>query len=160
MLETVEGVRVEDLLARPAKSGSGTARGPSVGAAGAPLASLQDGDKLHIVGRGGAMQVSGADAAGLVERLAALGLSPAVRLKQIHLIADHAGEGGSSSFAARFDAALRARGLHVAEIKAPVGRVRCDEAGKIWVFRDGAWLASNSDLNYYTGPAVQEKHRG
>jgi hypothetical protein len=160
MLETVDGIRGEDLLARPAKSGAGTARGPCVTpAAASPLAALVDGEKLHVVGKGSADRLSGADPEGLVDRLAALGLSPAVRLKQIHLIADHTGDGGERSFAARFDSALRARGFQVSEIKAPAGEVRCDTAGKIWVFADGAWYASNPALNYYAGPAIQEKHR-
>lgn len=166
MLEPVEGIRCEDLLARPAKSGSGSARGPCVtlpadnAQGGLPLAGLLDGDKLNVVGRGSADRISGDDPEELVERLSGLGLSREIQLKQIHLFADHSGDGGERSFAARFDAALRARGLKVNEIKAPIGRVRCDTAGNIWILAGETWVPSSTALNYYAGPAVQDKHRG
>ena len=165
MLEMVEGLRCEDLLARLAKPGSGSARGPCIvlpadsSQDGLLLAGLRDGEKLHVVGCGGANEISGDSPEGLVERLAMLGLRPVIRLKQIHLIADCAGKDGERSFAARFDAALRTNGFQVNEIKAPTGPVRCDSAGKIWILSGGEWVPSNAELNYYTGPAVQWKHR-
>jgi hypothetical protein len=158
VLDSSDGVRLEDLLARPSKSGQGPARG-SVAVGDAALSTLGDGDKLHLVGSGTGGRVGGYAAEDLVAHLAALGLSRSVRLKQIHLIAADAGKGSEQSFAARFDAALRAAGFQVLEIKAPMGRVRCDSAGKIWIESGKGWAPSGPEFNYYAGPAIQEKHR-
>jgi Peptidase C80 family len=158
LLDSSEGVRLEDLLARPSKTGQDSARGPVAGG-GAALSALGDGDKLHLVGSGTGSEVGGYTAEGLVAHLGALGLSRVVRLKQIHMIAADAGTGSEQSFAARFDTALRAAGFQVSEIKAPMGRVRCDPAGKIWIESRQGWLPSSPELNYYAGPAIRDKHR-
>ncbi len=147
-------------MARPSKSGGAPARGPVTSTGeDSPLKALSHGDKLHLVGTGTGERVGGYSAEELVSHLAALGLSRSVRLKQIHLIAGNAGTGASRSFAARLDAALRAAGFQVAEIKAPVGPVRCDSAGKIWIETPQGWVPSSPELNYYAGPAIQDKHR-
>ena len=160
VIDSVNDVRVEDLLARPSKSGEGTARGPYItGSADNPLGSLRNGDKLHLVGPMDGDRLGGHTVTQLIDHLTALGLDRSTHLKQIHLIADNAGAGAEKSFAAELDAALQASGFHVDEIKAPIGRVRADAVGKIWVETSQGWLPSKPELNYYTGPAVQLKHR-
>lgn len=176
------------LLRKPRKDGAPEARGPLIEgpfAPGArPLAALADGDKLHIVARGGRGSVAELVAEELVDRLEALGLGRSVRLRQIHLIVDNTGVGDSASFAEHFAAALAAGGFQVMEIKAPRGCVRSDENGKVHILPVEAqeslakprsettdpvavtdalaaqgWVPSRKELNYYTGPQVQEKHR-
>jgi len=162
------------LLGKVGKDGQDTVRGPLVEgpftADDRPLAKLKEEDKLHILALGGPDRVGGFSPSELVDYLQTLGLSPEVRLKQIHLIADLSGVGGDQSFARQFADALVARRFEVAEIKAPRGLVSADETGKILIrpveskaavvpdSRDG-WLPSNKDLNYYAGPEIQEKHR-
>jgi hypothetical protein len=148
-----EGIsdNVEHLLVRT--------RGPlvtmPVAAGERPLAALGEGDKLHIVARGSDDDVAGRSPEELVALLESLGLSPEVRLKQIHLIVDHTGD----TYAERLARALAAKGFRVREMKAPRGAVTWDERGKVQVLVDGAWQPSNKTLNTYTGPEVQEKHR-
>jgi hypothetical protein len=162
------GLDVQHLLHKAGKGGEPDVRGPLVTGDGAPLSALRDGDKLHVVAPGDAASVAGCSPEELVRRLRALGLAPARRLKQIHLIADDAGTGGSASFAARFAAALADEGCEVLEIKAPRGRVRSAPDGKVLVQPSepaperggaGGFLPSDKSLNYYAGPAIQEKHR-
>jgi hypothetical protein len=164
VLEDVPGISPADLLARVSKAtGAPGVRGPLVDkdAAAHPLSQLREGDKLHIVGSSNGAQLAGSSPEGLLALLESLGWSRAIRLKQIHLIAGSAGNGGDASFAALFEAAIRSRGFQVDEIKAPLGPVRCDTRGKIWVYsgshRD--WEPSSPALNYYVGPRVAEKHR-
>lgn len=162
-------LKVEQLLGKTGKGGEPEVRGPLVTSEeGTPLAALRDGDKLHIVAPGDRTWVAGCSPDALVRRLAALGLSRGVGLKQLHLIADHAGTGGDASFAARFAAALAAEGYEVREIKAPRGSVRSAPDGKVLVRPSEGSLEggdaegfrpSDKSLNYYTGPSVQEKHR-
>jgi len=160
ILETLAELAAQDLLARPLKNGEDSARGPVVSMSDAfPLAALQDGAKLHIVGSGDGQLVAGLTPEQLVGLLTRSGLDGRIRLKQIHLIAESSGAGGASSFAAQLDKALRHAGLHVAEIKAPLGHVRCDSAGKIWIGSSEGWLPSTADMNQYIGPDIQEKHR-
>ena len=148
-----EGIsdNAEHLLARP--------RGPLVTMPLAPgerpLAGLGENDKLHIVARGSDADVAGRSPEQLVDFLESLGLSPAVRLKQIHLIVDRTGD----TYAERLARALAAKSFRVREIKAPRGAVTWDERGKVQVLVDGAWQPSNKTLNTYTGPEVQDKHR-
>lgn len=161
-LETVNGLRPEDLLARPSKNGDYSVRGPLVTTDSVePLRALVGGDKLHIVGRGNEQAIADRSPDQLVSLISRLGLSKEIRLKQIHLIADRTGSGKEASYASRFAAALTAANLQVDEIKAPLGDVRCDEKGKIWVRLPDTedWQPSSSSLNYYAGPAIQEKHR-
>jgi hypothetical protein len=160
VLEHVDGLRPDDLLARPDKQGGAAVRGPLVNADGTPLSSLHGGDKLHIVGAGTEEVLSGHTPERLVDLLTRLGLSRSGRLKQIHLIADRTGAGEQRSYAAKLAAALDTAGFQVDELKAPFGNVRCDGRGKIAVQLPGAedWQPSSSALNYYTGPHVQEKH--
>jgi hypothetical protein len=162
-LESVSDLRPEDLLARTGKQGRPAVRGPvaTASAAGTPLDSLAEGDKLHIVGMGTEDSISGYAPEELLALLARLGLSRTVRLKQIHLIAGRTGAGEQQSYAARFAGAFANHGFQVDEFKAPLGDVRADERGKVWVRLPGedAWQPSSSALNYYTGPRVQDKHR-
>ena len=172
-LETYRVV-LSRLLGKSDKDVSGSVRGPLVEgpftADNRPLTGLKDGDKLHILALGAPGRVSGFSPTELVDNLQSLGLSPKVRLKQIHLIADLSGVGGDESFAREFADTLVARRFEVAEIKAPRGLVSADETGKILIrpvqSRDmvvsdsgEVWLPSNKDLNYYAGPGIQEKHR-
>lgn len=143
------------LLARQ-KNGA-AARGAVVRPEGKPLQDLQAGEKLHIVAERDGARIAGATPSELVSLLASLGLPKEVR--QIHLIVDDSGTGGDESYAARFSEALAAEGFTVKEIKAPRGRVRWDEEGKVHVFADGQWQPSSPELNTYTGPDVAEKHR-
>ena len=150
---------MEDLLARSGKDGRAQVRGPLASVPFAPgdkpLENLADGDKLHIV------RAEADDAARLVELLGTLGLNPQVRLRQIHLLIDNAGVGDAASFAESFSEELLRRGYRVLEIKAPRGRVRWDGRGKVYIAAPQRedWVPSSSELNYYTGPGVQEKHR-
>jgi hypothetical protein len=162
-------LKVEHLLGKRGKGGEAEVRGPLVTSEeGTPLTALRDGDKLHIVALGDRTSVAGCSPDALVQRLAALGLSRGVRLKQLHLIADQAGTGGDASFAARFAAALATEGYEVGEIKAPRGWVRSAPDGKVLVrpseepLEGGdaeGFRPSDKSLNYYTGPSVQAKHR-
>ena len=156
MLGEVPGVSVEHLLARPDKSGRPGVRGPL-----GPLTDLREGDKLHIAGVSDGSRVAGYDPDALVDRLRELGWDPAVRLRQIHLIADWTGRDGAVSFATRLAAALAGAGFDLDEIKAPLGRVRCDSRGKIRVCLGEAqqWTPSSPALNLYVGPRVPAKHR-
>jgi hypothetical protein len=162
-LEDVLGLSAEDLLAKADKRGNAAARGPIVQfeSTGTPLQDLETGQKLHVVGTGNGQTVAGHTPRDLVKLLVRLGLQPTARLKQIHLIAHGAGLAGADSFASRFSAALVAGGLQVDEIKAPLGDVRCDANGKIWLKLADAtsWQPSSSALNYYCGPSIQSKHQ-
>ena len=172
-LETSRDI-VSRLLGKRGKDGKESARGPLVEgpftAEYRPLTQLEDGDKLHILAPGAPDRVYGFSPSELVDHLEKLGLTPKVRLKQIHLIADLSGVGGDESFACKFADVLVARGFRVAEIKAPRGLVSADETGKVLIRpvqskdevvrdRGQGWLPSNKDLNYYAGPEIQEKHR-
>jgi hypothetical protein len=166
LLGDVPGIDSGDLLARTSKvTGLPGGRGPLVDArddaTSHPLAQLGDGEKLHVVGPSNGVELAGVGPDGLVDLLARLGWSPSVHLKQIHLIAPSTGREGAGSFAALFEAAIRARGFQVGEIKAPADAVRCDREGKIWVYREitQAWVPSSPDVNYYVGPDVSDKHR-
>lgn len=166
LLEDLDHLPEKALMARVGKTGSPGVRGPSVVARspsdGRPLERLHEGEKLHIVGSGTQERVFGKDPAALVRLLLELGLSASIGLKQIHFIADDTGVGGAESFAARFAIEIEKKGLRVDEIKAPVGKVRCDSNGKIWICSDrtSGWLPSNASLNFYAGPRVQPKHLG
>jgi hypothetical protein len=165
---------VSRLLAKRGRQGQGSVRGPLVEGpfppGDRPLAGLKDGEKLHIFADGARDRVGGLSASELLDHLATLGLSPDVRLKQIHLIADLSGVGGDGSFAHKFAEALAVRGYRVEEIKAPRGLVSAEETGKILIrpvqsideavldAGDG-WLPSSKALNEYAGPNIQEKHR-
>ncbi|HKO58419.1 MAG TPA: hypothetical protein VJ276_21320 [Thermoanaerobaculia bacterium] len=151
------GLDVGALLRREKRGVS--ARGPLVQARGTPLAELREGDKLHIVGIAGEARLDGKTPAELVALLAALGLPRGVRLKQVHLIADETGRGGGESYAARLSAALIDEGFDVDEIKAPRGRVRWDEEGKVHILDGEQWVPSERGLNAYVGPRVADKHR-
>lgn len=161
--ESTAELRPEDLLARPDKQGRPAVRGPLIRAdsPGTPLAELRDGDKLHIVGAGSKDLLSGYTAEALVGLLVRLGLCKDTRLKQIHLVADETGAGEDASYAYHLAQILERAGYKVDEFKAPLGAVRCDERGKIWIRLSTSeeWLPSSSALNYYTGANVQQKHR-
>jgi hypothetical protein len=166
VLGDVPGIIATDLMARVSKiTGRPGVRGPLIDACGStvglPLSQLKDGDKLHILGPSDGRELAGRGPRRLGELLTSLGWPPSVRLKQIHLIAPSTGRNGANSFAAQFEAAIRGRGLEVDEIKAPIGPVRCDSDGKVWVYseRFQGWIPSSPALNYYVGPRVPEKHR-
>src|SRR5437762_12891540 len=99
---------VGHLLARAGKDGSPSARGPLVTMPVTPgewpLADLGENDKLHIVAHGSDAEVAGHSPEQLVALLESLGLSPEVRLKQVHLIVDHTG----GTYAERLARALAA----------------------------------------------------
>jgi hypothetical protein len=166
VLGDVAGIETGDLMARVSKiTGEPGVRGPMVDVRGEkgsrPLSALRTGDKLHVLAPSNGIELAGIGPDGLVDVLVRLGWSQSTRLKQIHLIAPSAGRNGRSSFAGLFEAAIRSRGYQVDEIKAPVGPVRCDAHGKMWVFLETAhdWAPSSAALNYYVGPRVPEKHR-
>jgi hypothetical protein len=166
VLGDVPGISIDDLLARTSKTtGAPGVRGPVVdaryGIANGPLAQLREGDKLHIVGPSNGAEVAGMRPGSLADLLDSLAWSRSIRLKQIHFIAPSTGRDGLSSFAALFEGEVRSRGFQVDEIKAPVGSIRCDPEGKIWVYsdRENAWLPSSPVWNYYVGQHVADKHR-
>jgi hypothetical protein len=150
----------KDLLAKIGRTGQAQVRGPLIAGPwhpnDKPLATLTEGSKLHVVA--GSELTSDS----LLQTLLDLGLKPDVRLRQIHLLIDNGGLGGITSLAERLSTALTERGFQVDEIKAPRGRVRWDTNGKVHVCLTGQedWQPSGPALNYYTGPAVLEKHRG
>jgi len=153
ILGEVAGVTVESLLAR-----SEGKRGPV--ASIDSLGELRENDKLHLVAPFADGAVAGYDAVALVELLTRPFAGGLPRLKQIHLISPFTGCGGETSFAAQLDAALQRRSWEVDEIKAPIGDVRSESEGKIWVRPEGGnWTPSSPALNYYAGPRVAEKHR-
>lgn len=162
-LEHALGLEPHNLLAKPDKCGPGSARAPLVRPepSGTPLAALQAGEKLHIAASGDQHGLSGRTPEQFVQLLLQLGLTPTVRLMQIHLVANQSGSGGSASFAFRLSVALWEAKLEVDEIKAPLGDVRCDAYGKLWVkLPDSSdWQPSSPALNYYCGPRVQDKHK-
>lgn len=162
-LEDVSGLKPEDLLARADKHGNASVRGPLVRleSGGTPLDALETGQKLHVVGTGNSQSLAGRTPQELVNLLMQLGLRSTIRLRQVHMIASHTGTGGGDGFAAHFSAALEKAKLWIDEIKAPLGDVRCDSSGKIWIKPAGAadWQPSSPVLNYYCGPRVQDKHK-
>jgi hypothetical protein len=165
MLEDVHGVDADELMARVSKvTGLAGVRGPLIDArsdrSGLPLATLEDGQKLHIVAGSNGKEVAGQAPENFVTLLAALGLPKTARLKQIHLIAPSTGRDREQSFAARFERELARRGIPVDEVKAPLGLIRSDPLGKIWVYSeaDRQWMPSSPRLNYYVGPRVAPKH--
>jgi hypothetical protein len=162
-LGEVSGLAMADLLSRPAKTGEAQVRGPLViareSSAGRPLSALRPGEKLHVVAPGDGTRVAGMDPAGLVQHLAELGFEKNLQLKQIHLIAEDSGRGGPASFASRFLEALTSAGFQETEIKAPLGKVRCDSKGKIWIHlpeQDG-WVPSERCLNLYCAPGAKHQ---
>ncbi|MGC2659872.1 MAG: C80 family cysteine peptidase, partial [Bryobacteraceae bacterium] len=159
----VAGLEPQDLLARPDKQGGDSARGPVVRLDGSdtPLDQLKGGQKLHIVGGGNGETIAGRAPEELARLLTQLGLKSTVRLKQIHLIANRTGFGAGTSYASQFLAAIETEDIRVDEVKAPLGDVRCDAKGKIWVKMTDAveWQPSSSALNYYAGPRIENKHR-
>jgi hypothetical protein len=113
-----------------------------------PLTALRDDDKLHVAGP--AMAAAALDAV-----LAELGLARNCRLKQLHLMIDHAAE-----IAHDVRSELAREGFGLREIKAPRGEVSWREDGKVLIRpRGGEWTQSSRELNVYTGPDVQPKHR-
>ena len=163
VLGEVPGVEVTNLMARAGSDGPGK-RGPVVDARSLqsgqrPLGVLREGDKLHILAGENCPGVKSPEH--LIDLLAALGLEPAVRLKQIHLLIPGAGQGGQSCFAARFAQSLAGLNFQVQEVKAPSGRIRCDASGKIWIYSEASeeWAPSVPALNSYWGPGVAPKHR-
>lgn len=162
-LEDVPGLNPEDLLARADKHGNASARGPLVRLelSGNALDALETGQKLHVVGTGNSQSLAGRTPKELVNLFLQLGLRLTIRLRQVHLIANHTGSGGGDSFAAHLYAVLGKAKLRIDEIKAPLGDVRCDSNGKIWIKPAGSvnWQPSSPALNYYCGPHVQDKHK-
>lgn len=106
-------------------------------------------------------RLAGFDPEAVAEMLAGAFTGRPARLREIHLISPFTGYGREGSFADLLDLALRRRGMDVDEIKAPLGDVRCDSAGKIWVRLEHSteWAPSSPALNHYCGPRVAEKHR-
>ena len=159
-IEEVDGLDLDDLLARPNKKGQPGVRGPLVSAGrGLPLQSLANGDKLHIVATGDEHFVARKGPSDLLGYLVELGLSREIHLKQIHLIAASTGANADNSFGARLNQVMGAAGYVADEIKAPMGPVRWDEARKIWVFFGGEWQPSSIALNYYCGRGLSFKHQ-
>jgi hypothetical protein len=165
VLEDVPGINADQLMTRVSKvTALVGVRGPLIDArcdrSGFPLATLDDGQKLHIVAGSNGKEVAGEGPGNFVTLLAALGLPKAARLKQIHLIAPWAGCDTEQSFAARFERELARRGILVDEVKAPLGPIHSDAHGKIWVYSEAEkqWMPSSPKLNYYVGPRVASKH--
>jgi hypothetical protein len=148
------GISTQSLLAH--REGK---RGPVASIEG--LGDLREGDKLHIVGPFAEGRLAGLSPEALAEMLAGALIGRSVRLSQVHLISPSTGHGRERSFAERLDLALRRQGTDVDEIKAPLGDVRCDSTGKIWVRLEHSreWVPSSPAVNHYCGPRVAEKHR-
>jgi hypothetical protein len=148
LLDLTAGDRdVSALLVRQKRGAA--ARGALVRPEGRPLAALAENEKLHIVAGGDGARVANRTPSELVALLHELGMPRDVRIRQIHLIADDTGSGGAESYAARVLTAVREAGFNVAEIKAPLGRVRWDAAGKIHVLTPAGWQLSRRELNVH-----------